>query len=79
VTRGLLAAYDASMLFLVTGTAHGTDELQRVVGLVPRDLWAGIFRAGTAAESGLAEYAGRPILTLSALGQLPVAMAEIVR
>jgi hypothetical protein len=79
VTRGLLAAYDASMLFLVTGTAHGTDELQRVVALVPRDLWAGVFRAGTASESGLAEYAGRPIMTLSALGQLPVAMAEIVR
>ena len=82
LTRGLLAAYDASMLFLITGTAHGADgvdELQRVVGLVPGDLWAGVFRAGTTAESGLAEYAGRPIVTLNALGQLPVAMAEIVR
>ena len=41
----------ASMLFLVTGTAHGTDELQRVVGLVPGDLWAGVFRAGTGEAS----------------------------
>ena len=62
LTRGLLAAYDASMLFLVTGSrGHGVDELQRVVGLVPGDLWAGVFRAGTGEESGLAEYAGRPI------------------
>ena len=61
LTDGLLTAYDASMLFLVTGTAHGTDELQRVVGLVPGDLWAGVFRAGTGEASGLAEYAGRPM------------------
>jgi len=79
LSRGLLTAYDASMLFLVTGTAHGVDELQRVVGLVPGDLWAGVFRSGTGEEGGLAEYAGRPIITLSALGQLPVAMAEVVR
>ena len=82
LTRGLLAAYDASMLFLITGTAlgaEGIEELKRVVGLVPGDLWAGVFRAGTTEESGLAEYAGRPIVTLNALGQLPVAMAEVVR
>ena len=82
VTSGLATAYDASMLFLVTGALPGKgsmEELQRVVGLVPGDLWAGVFRCGAAAESGLAEYAGRPILTLSALGQLPAAMAEVVR
>ena len=79
VTRGLTTAYDASMLFLVTGAAHGVDELQHVLGLVPGDLWAGVFRCGADAESGLAEYAGRPILTLTGLGQLPAAMAEVVR
>ena len=79
VTRGLLAAYDASMLFLVTGTAHEVAELQRVVGVVPGDLWAGVWRAGLGAEGALAEYAGRPIVTLGALRQLPVAMAEVVR
>ena len=70
------------MLFLVSGTGGGdagVDELQRVVGLVPGDLWAGVFRAGTDARSGLAEFAGRPFVTLTSLPQLPVAMAEIVR
>ena len=79
VTSGLATAYDASMLFLVTGAAQAVEELQQVVGLVPGDLWAGVFRCGAAAESGLAEYAGRPIVTLSSLGQLPAAMAEVVR
>jgi hypothetical protein len=79
LTRGLLAAYDASMLFLVSGTAHGVDELQRVVSLVPGDLWAGVFRAEVGLEGGLAEYAGRPIITLGSLAQLPVAMTEVVR
>jgi hypothetical protein len=79
VTSGLAAGYDASMLFLVTGAAQAVDELQQVVGLVPGDLWAGVIRCGVSAESGLAEYAGRPILTLSTLGQLPAAMAEVVR
>jgi uncharacterized protein (DUF58 family) len=82
LTRGLLASYDASMLFLISGTAGGDaglDELQRVAGLVPGDLWAGVFRTGTGAESGLAEFAGRPFVTLSSLSQLPVAMAEVVR
>ena len=79
LTRGLLAAYDASMLFLVSGTAHGVDELQRVVSLVPGDLWAGGFRAEVGQKGGLAEYAGRPIITLGSLAQLPVAMTEVVR
>jgi hypothetical protein len=79
VTGGLATTSDASMLFLVTGAAQAVDELQQVVGLVPGDLWAGVFRCGASAESGLAEYAGRPILTLNALGQLPAAMVEVVR
>jgi uncharacterized protein (DUF58 family) len=82
VERGLMTAYDASMLFVVTGTADGDDAvdgLSRVVGAVPGDLWAGVFRAGAAETAGVAEYAGRPIVTLSTLSQLPVAMAEVVR
>jgi hypothetical protein len=67
------------MLFLVSGEAQPVDELQHVLGLVPGDLWAGVFRCGTGAQSGLAEYAGRPILTLSGLSQLPAAMVEVVR
>ena len=79
VTRGLAAAYDASMLFLVTGTAAPVDELQRVVALTPRDLWASVWRVGAGQAAGLAEYAGRPIVTLGELGQLPVAMNEVIR
>ncbi|MEO6512402.1 MAG: DUF58 domain-containing protein [Nocardioides sp.] len=79
VTRGLGAAGDASMLFLLTGTAAPVDDLQRVVGLVPGDLWAGVWRAGIGEVAGLAEYAGRPIVTLGALDQLPIAMNEVVR
>jgi uncharacterized protein (DUF58 family) len=79
LARGLQAAYDASMLFVVSGTARDIDELQRVVGLVPSDLWAGVLRAGVGGEGGLAEYAGRPIITIGSLAQLPVAMAEVVR
>jgi hypothetical protein len=79
VTRGLAAAYDASMLFLVTGTAAPVDELQRVAALTPPDLWASVWRTGVGEAAGLAEYAGRPIVTLGELGQLPVAMNEVVR
>ena len=79
LASGRVAAGEASMLFLVTGTAAPSDEVQRVVGLVPGDLWAGVFRCGADATSGMAEYAGRPIVTLSALRQLPVAMSEVVR
>jgi uncharacterized protein involved in response to NO len=67
------------MLFLLTGTAAPVDELQRVVGLVPTDLWAGVWRAGVGEAAGLAEDAGLHIVTLGALGQLPVAMSQVVR
>ncbi len=82
VTRGLLAAPDASLLFLVTGTAHtaeGIEELQGVVRVVPMDLWAGVWRTGVGEPAALAEYAGRPIVTLGSLAQLPVAMSEVAR
>jgi uncharacterized protein (DUF58 family) len=79
VTRGTDAAYDASMLFLVTGTAAPLDELQRVVALTPADLWASVWRTGAGESARLAEYAGRPIVTLGELGQLPVAMSEVIR
>ena len=79
VTRGLGASYDASLLFLVTGTAAPVDDVQRVVALAPPDLWASVWRCGDGEEVGLAEYAGRPVVTLGALGQLPVAMSEVVR
>ncbi len=79
VTRGLSVAGDASMLFLLTGTAAPVDDLQRVAALAPRDLWAGVWRAGVGDAAGLAEYAGRPIVTLGALDQLPIAMNEVVR
>ena len=79
VTRGLRAAYDASMLFLVTGTAAPLEELQRLVAGTPADLWASVWRAAAGEAAGLAEYAGRPIVTLGELGQLPVAMSEVIR
>jgi hypothetical protein len=82
VEQGLTTAYDASMLFVVTGTAggdEGLDGMTRVVSTLPGDVWAGVFRTGAGASSGVAEYAGRPIVTVSALGQLPVAMTEVVR
>ncbi len=79
VTRGLGAAYDASMLFLVTGTAAPVDELQRVAAGTPPDLWTSVWRTGSGEAAGLAEYAGRPIVTLGGLGQLPVAMSEVTR
>ncbi len=71
--------YDASMLFLVTGTAAPIEELQRVVAMTPPDLWASVWRTGVGEAAGLAEYAGRPIVTLGELGQLPVAMNEVIR
>ena len=79
VTRGLAAAYDASLLFVVSGTATPLVDLQRVVAQAPPDLWAAVWRAGAGEKAGLAEYAGRPIVTLGELGQLPVAMSEVAR
>jgi uncharacterized protein (DUF58 family) len=79
VTRGLAAAYDASLLFLVSGTATPLVDLQRVVAQTPADLWAAVWRTGAGEKAGLAEYAGRPIVTLGELGQLPVAMSEVAR
>jgi uncharacterized protein (DUF58 family) len=79
VRRGLVAAYDASMLFLVTGTAASAGEIQGVGALAPPDLWASIWRAGADEEPGLAELAGRPIVTVGSLEQVPVLMSELVR
>ena len=41
--------------------------------------WAGVFRARVGTDGAMAEYAGRPVITLGSLTQLPVAMAEVVR
>jgi len=79
VTRGLGAAYDASMLFLVTGTNSPVDELQRLAAGTPADLWASVWRTAVGEAPGLQEYAGRPIVTVGELGQLPVAMSEVTR
>jgi hypothetical protein len=79
VGRGLAAAYDASMLFLVSGTAAPIAELQQVAAGAPADLWASVWRTGAGEAAALAEYAGRPIVTLGGLGQLPVALSEVTR
>ncbi len=79
VRHSLMAAYDASLFFLVGGTAQEVTEVQAALGEVPPDLFACAIRCGAEAATGLAEYAGRPIATLSALRQLPVAMAEVAR
>lgn len=79
VRRAMTVGTDASLFFLATGVGRGVEALQQVLRLVPGDLWAGVVSAGTLGSGGIAEYAGRPLITLSRLHQLPVAMAEVVR
>jgi hypothetical protein len=77
--HALMAAPETSLLFVVTGSGRGVEQLHQVLRVVPPDVWAGVLSAGTAGTAALAEYAGRPLITLSALDQLPVAMAEVTR
>jgi uncharacterized protein (DUF58 family) len=77
--HALTAAPEASLLFVVTGSGRDVGQLHQVLRVVPLEVWAGVLSTDTSGAAGLAEYAGRPLITLSALDQLPVAMSEVAR
>lgn len=79
LANGLLAAVEASLFFLITGTGRDVGELQSALAQVPGDVWTCVIRVGAAEKAGVGEYAGRPLITLQKLDQLPVAMHEVTR
>jgi hypothetical protein len=79
VERSILAAHDTSLFFLVTGTERDVAQVQGALRHLPAEVWAGVLRTGQRSALGLTEYAGRPMLTLTDLAQLPVAIAGVAR